>query len=82
MSLRRHDSLPAGCTGFCSLTSGENVVDLTQMKMEKLILIETDKDQKNQLMRFLSEYRAGNVQIAWKGWKPFFQIVKKTSKKE
>jgi hypothetical protein len=81
MSLRRHETLPAGCTGFCSIISNDDVIDLTQKKMEKLILIENDKNQQNQLIRFLSEYKMGNVQIAWKGWKPFFQIVKKTTEK-
>ena len=63
------------------LTSDKrNLFDYTEFRLKKYILHVTDEQQKTTLTEILSQYKKGQVAVAWKAGKPIWISVTKESK--
>lgn len=57
-----------------------NLFDYTEFRLKKYILQVTDEQQKMTLTDILSQYKRGQVAVAWKAGKPIWISVTKESK--
>lgn len=61
-------------------SSGKNLFDYTEFRLNKYIQHITDEQQKLTLTDILAQYRKGLVAVAWKGGRPVWITVTKESK--
>jgi len=58
----------------------KNLFDYTEFRLKKYITQVSDEQQKTTLTEILSQYKRGQVAVAWKAGKPVWITVTKESK--